>query len=53
MAAEAWERQCKDVFTSLDLDENGRITPYIIGQVMKKYGWTVQPYELVVSLRML
>ena len=41
-------QQCKDVFASFDLDENGRITPYIIGQVMKKYGWTVQPYELVV-----
>ena len=50
MAAEAWEEQCKDVFASFDLDGNGRITPCIIGQVMKKYGWTVQPYELVVRI---
>ena len=41
--------QCKDVFDSLDLDKNGMITPYILGQAFKKYGWkTIQPYELVV-----
>ena len=47
---DAWEEQCKDLFHSFDLDGNGRITPYIIGQVMKKQGWTVQPFELVVEL---
>ena len=46
---DAWEEQCKDLFHSFDLDGNGRITPYIIGQVMKKQGWTVQPFELVVK----
>ena len=46
---DAFIEQCKDVFSSFDLDGNGRITPYIIGQVMKNYGWTtIQPYELVV-----
>ena len=49
---DAFIEQCKDVFASFDLDGNGRITPYIIGQVMKQYGWTtIQPYELVVSLQ--
>ena len=44
--------QCKDVFDSLDLDKNGMITPYILGQAFKKYGWkTIQPYELVVSIQ--
>ena len=49
---DAFIEQCKDVFSSLDLDRNGRITPYILGQVFKQYGWsTVQHYELVVSYR--
>ena len=52
MAAEeeAFVQLCKDVFSSMDLDKNGRITPYIVGQVMKQYGWNLKPYELVVSL---
>ena len=52
MAAEeeAFVQLCKDVFASMDLDKNGRITPYIVGQVMKQYGWNLKPYELVVSL---
>ena len=46
---DAFIEQCKDVFASFDLDGNGRITPYIIGQVMKNFGWTtIQHYELVV-----
>ena len=45
---EAFVQLCKDVFTSMDLDKNGRITPYIVGQVMKQYGWNPKPYELVV-----
>ena len=42
--------QCKEVFSSFDLDGNGRVTPYILGQVMKQYGWSTQPYELVVRM---
>ena len=34
----------------MDLDKNGRITPYIVGQVMKQYGWNLKPYELVVRV---
>ena len=47
---DAFIEQCKDVFSSMDLDKNGRITPYIVGQVMKQYGWNPKPYELVVSI---
>ena len=40
--------QCKAIFTSMDLDGDGRLTPFILGKVMKQFGWTVDRFDLVV-----
>ena len=43
-------KQCEDMFASFDLDGNGRLTPYVLGQVFKKYGWNIPKFELVVRI---
>ena len=42
--------QCRAIFTSMDLDGDGRLTPYVLGKVMKQFGWTVDRFDLVVNL---